>query len=102
MPDASGDCEYIYVDQGYGIDGFQAEDRQPFSDETPTIRDIAFRNISIDTVRGWAIYLCGLPENHLRSIALENITAHAPLGMYKEHADDVKAIRVNIDNENRF
>ena len=89
----------IYVDQAYGVDGFLPEDCQPISDGTPTIRDIAFRNISIDTVKGYAIFLCGLPENHLQNIQLQNIIARAPLKIFEQNADEVSTNEVIIEDD---
>lgn len=80
----------INVDQFYGVDGFQPDESLPVTEGTPVIRDIAFRNINIDTVRGYAVYLCGLPESHLRNIRLEGITASAPYAVSQSNADDVK------------
>ena len=92
----------IYVDQAYGLDSFSADDAQPVTEATPTIRDIAFRNITIDTVRGYAIYLCGLPENHIRNIRLENITACAPHGILSENADAVSMNHVDVDHSTQI
>ena len=86
----------IYVDQFYGVDGASLEACQPLSDETPTIRDIAFRNITLDTVRGYGIYLCGLPENHLRNIGLENVAGRAPHTIYESNADEIVMENVHI------
>ena len=79
----------IYVDQFYGVDGISLNECQPVSDDTPTIRDITFRNITLDTVRGYGIYLCGLPENHLRNIRLENVAGRAPHTIYENNADEI-------------
>lgn len=86
----------IYVDQFYGVDGISLNECQPVYDDTPTIRDITFRNITLDTVRGYGIYLCGLPENHLRNIRLENVAGRAPHTIYESNADEIVMENVHI------
>ncbi len=86
----------IYVDQFYGVDGASLEAYQPVSDDTPAIRDIAFKNITLDTVRGYGIYLCGLPENPLRNIRLENVAGFAPHNIYENNADEIVMENIRI------
>ena len=80
----------IYVDQYYGVDSCLQDEEQPRTDATPTIRDIAFRNITFDTVRGYGIYLCGLPENLLQNIQFENIRGCAPYAIYEKNQRETK------------
>ncbi len=86
----------IYVDQFYGVDGASLEACQPVSDDTPAIRDIAFRNVTLDTVRGYGIYLCGLPENPLRNIQIENVEGYAPHIIYEKNAVEIMMENVHI------
>lgn len=86
----------IYVDQFYGVDSCSLDECRPVSDDTPTIRDLAFRNITFDTVRGYGIYLCGLPENHLRNIRLENVAGRAPYPVLEACADEVVKKNVHV------
>ena len=91
----------IYVDQFYGVDGVSMKESEPVSDGTPAIRDIVFRNITLDTVRGYGIYLRGLPENHLRNIQLENVAGSAPYTIYTKHADEITMENVHISETER-
>jgi len=91
----------IYVDQFYGVDGVSVETSEPVSDGTPAIRDIAFRNITLDTVRGYGIYLCGLPEKHLRNIQLKNVAGSAPFTIFTKHTDEITMENVHISETER-
>lgn len=87
------DCKWyrgaIYVDQFYATDNEALDVVTPeeVSDGTPTIRDITFRNITLETITGNAIYLCGLPERHLENIVLENVKAKGKYGMKVYNVD---------------
>ncbi|MBQ9251684.1 MAG: glycoside hydrolase family 28 protein [Clostridia bacterium] len=87
----------INVDQSYGLDSFTVDELHPVTEGTPSIREIAFRNITIDTATGYAVFLCGLPENHMQQILLENITARAPHGILVENTDAVFLNQVAVD-----
>lgn len=82
----------IYVDQFYGVADPDLYTAQPITDGTALIRNITFRNITIDTVGGNAIYLAGLPERPLENIVFETITA---IGLHGFIATNVRGLRLN-------
>ena len=79
------DCKWfrgaIYVDEFYSHDTFDTEHPEPVDEGTSVIRNILFKNISVETVTGNAVYLVGLPEMPLENICLENVTAKGRYGM---------------------
>lgn len=82
----------LYIDQYYGIPDKEIDLVTPHDvdDGTPEIRNIVFKDITLKTVGGNSIYICGLPENHVKDITLENITATGKKGIIINNADDVK------------
>ena len=69
--------------------------------DTPEVRHLTFRNLSIQTEGGRAIFLCGLPERHLTGIHLENIRAESRQGMAVENTDDlsIRALQLTVAGE---
>jgi polygalacturonase len=47
---------------------------QEVNETTPAIRDISIRNVKADNVKAAAGYFCGLPEQPITKVYLENIT----------------------------
>ena len=84
------------MDQFYGRDGIDIAKPQEVTDETPEIKDIVFRNISLETIAGNAIYLCGLPEKHLNGIVLENVAAIGKYGMKAYNVDGLTQKNVAV------
>jgi exo-poly-alpha-galacturonosidase len=96
------DCRWfrgaIYVDQFYSHETFDADKKEEFNEGTSIIRDVTFRNITLDTITGNAIYLTGLPESPLQNIKLENINA---IGKYGLKANNIKGLvldNVSVDS----
>lgn len=89
----------INVDMCYGLEEGDTgeEESRPVTEGTPSIHDVVFRDITLSTVGGYAIYLRGLPESPLRQIVLDNITAKARKGIYVQNALDVSIHRLQTD-----
>ena len=97
------DCEWfcgaLYVDNFYSHLEFDPHQAEPADDGTPTIRNVLFQNLTLDTVGGNAIYLTGLPESPLQNIRLENITA---IGKYGFIANNIRGLELdNVSVEAR-
>lgn len=75
----------IYVDCFYGEEEYDSEEKRPVGEGTPVIKNISFRNISIETDEGHAVYLTGLPESPLREIKLENVKVRGENGFCAEN-----------------
>lgn len=79
------DCQWfrgaIYIDQYYGHVHFDPNALDPIDQPAAKISNITFRNISLMTTAGTAIYLVGLPESPLEDIRFENVTASGLNGM---------------------
>lgn len=101
------DCKWfrgaINVDMFYSVEDeeINLSAWQRVTEETPELKNLTFRNLSIDTVGGCAIYLCGLPERHLSDIVLENIDARGRRGMVVQNADglEIRSVRLTVTGE---
>ncbi|WP_462413211.1 glycosyl hydrolase family 28 protein [Neobacillus sp. Marseille-QA0830] len=90
------DCEWfrgaIYIDQFYSHREFDPDKAEEVDEGTSILRDISFKNITLETLTGNAIYLTGLPESPLKSIRLENINA---VGKYGFKANNIRGLMLN-------
>lgn len=89
----------LYIDGFYGYKEFDADTKAEISEETPIIDGIYLKDITVNTVAGNAIYLCGLPEMPFKNIYLENITAHGKYGMKVKNIENLQQINVNVTSE---
>lgn len=94
------DCRWfrgaINIDQFYGIESPHVNTAETITEATPTIRDVTFRNIELETVGGNAIYICGLPENPLKGIVLQNVVARGIDGMKIYNTDGLVLDNVSV------
>ena len=86
----------IYADGFYGCAEFDAETPVEVNEETPVVEGIYMKDITVDTISGNAIYLCGLPEMPYRDFYLENITAHGKYGMKVKNIENLQLSNVNV------
>jgi len=52
--------------------------------------------ITVETVAGNAVYLCGLPEMPFKNVYLENVRAHGKYGMKVKNIDNLRLINADI------
>lgn len=94
------DCRWfrgaIYIDQFYSHDKYDPETAEAVNDGTSIIENITFRNIESSTVAGNAVFLMGLPEQHLRNIRMINVKAHGKTGMIASNIDGLVMEDVKI------
>lgn len=68
------DCKWfrgaLMIDQFYSHDSFDIEKEEIVSETTPSIKNIQFENITVDTLATTVVYLVGLPEMPLQNITL--------------------------------
>ncbi|MBP3940016.1 MAG: glycoside hydrolase family 28 protein [Christensenellaceae bacterium] len=88
----------INIDQSYGYDVFDPAEEMPVSEDTPLIENISFKNCSLSTMAGEAIYLCGLPEMPLRNIHLENIKASGKRGLFAHNVDGLTIKNLSLSS----
>ncbi len=95
------DCEWfrggIMVDTFYSHVRFDINEMQEVNDTTPVVDGIYFKDCTVETVGGSAIYLCGLPEMPLGLIHLENIRAKGKKAMFT--ANTTKLVLKNVEVE---
>lgn len=98
-----GDTKYfrgaLYVDGFYGAEKFDPDEPCPVDEGTPVVEDIYFKNISLKTVAGNAVYICGLPESHFKNICLENVKARGKYGMKTKNIDGLRLVNTDIRGE---
>lgn len=87
------DCRWfrgaIYIDQFYSHEEYDPNAPQPIDEGTPIIRNIVLRDVESETIAGNAIFLQGLPEQHLDGVIMENVRAKGLTGLTVANADGV-------------
>lgn len=89
----------LYADGFYGEEEFDADTPVETDEGTPVVDGIYFKNITIDTAAGNAVYLCGLPESPFKNVRLENIRAHGRYGMKIKNIDNLQELNVNVTSD---
>lgn len=89
----------LYLDGFYSHETFDPEAEEPVDESTPIIENITFENITLSTVEGHAVYLCGLPERHFQNIRMKNVKAHGPHGLYVKNLDGFEMEDCEITGE---
>ncbi len=90
----------IYIDAFYGDEVFDADAPAEVNEGTPVVDGIYFKDITVDTTAGNAIYMCGLPEAHFKNIYLENVKARGKRGMKVKNIDNLQTINVDVKGYN--
>lgn len=90
----------IYADGFYGDEDFDADTVVEVNDGTPVVDGIYFKDITVDTVAGNAIYLCGLPEMPFKNIYFENVRARGKYGMKVKNIDNLQLINTDVTSDN--
>lgn len=76
----SMDC---YYDKEYTTPKQDAANPADSTSSTPNFRNIVLRNIkTTDTSSGYAIFLYGRPESHIKNVTLDNVQISATKGIY--------------------
>lgn len=90
----------IYIDGFYGYKEFDADAPTEVNEGTPVVDGIYFKDITVDTTAGNAIYMCGLPEMHFKNIYLENVKAYGKYEMKVKNIDNLQQINVDVKEDN--
>jgi len=95
------DCQWfrgaLYVDTFYGHKDFDPHKSEPKDEGTPSIRNVLFENITLETIGGNAIYLTGLPESPLEDIRLVNVRAVGKYGFVANNIRGLVLDHVTVD-----
>lgn len=89
----------LYIDGFYGEAEFDADTPIAVDETTPVIEDIYFKNITVKTISGNAVYFYGLPERHYRNIHMENVRAHGKYGMKVKNIDNLEMVNVQVTSD---
>lgn len=77
----------ICIDQFYGDEMPDFDTGYEQGDGTSSIEDVKIENVTIDMTKRYGIYMCGLPENHIRNIVLKNISIRGGEGCFMKNVD---------------
>ncbi len=98
--DEYGDTKWfrgaLYIDGFYGVDNPNTDAADIIDDGTPEVDGIYFKDITVYTTAGNAIYICGLPERPFRNIFLENVKARGKHGMIVKNVENFHKVNVDV------
>lgn len=77
----------LCIDQFYGTSAPDVDTEEPVDEGTAEIRDVRIKNISMEVTNRPAIYLCGLPENHVKNVTLSNVQVKGGEGIFVKNVD---------------
>lgn len=86
----------INIDQSYGEENFDRVHPEKITEDTPYIGNITITNLFCSSPYGKPIYICGLPEQHIRHVTLKNIVAEGADGCIIANADDICMENVSV------
>lgn len=89
----------IYIDGFYGEKEFEPELPAEVNEGTPMVDGIYFKDISVETIAGNAVYMCGLPERPFANICLENVQAHGKHGIKTKNIEGLQMVNVNVTGD---
>lgn len=89
----------LYADAYYGKEEFDADTRIDPSPGATWVNNVYMKNITIDTIAGNAIYLCGSPEVPFHNFYLENITVHRNRGMFVKNVEHLEMVNVKFASD---
>lgn len=89
----------IYIDGFYGENEYDPDTPIEVDETTPVIEDIYFKDITVETIAGHAVYLCGLPESHFKNIYLENVKAHGEYALKVKNIDNLQLVNTEITGD---
>ncbi|MDO5398867.1 MAG: glycoside hydrolase family 28 protein [bacterium] len=92
----------IYADGFYGDIEFDADTPVKIDEGTPVVDGVYFKDITVDTSAGNAVYLYGLPELPFKNIYLENVRAHGKYGMKVKNIDNLQLINTEVTSDEDF
>ncbi len=87
------DCKWfrgaLYIDNYYGLDVNDYNRPEEAGSGTPFFRNLVFRDVTSETVGGNGIFICGLPEQHIKHVVLKNFHMKAKCGIVLHNVDDL-------------
>lgn len=89
----------LYADGFYGEAEFDPDKKEKINEGTPVVDGVYMKNITVDTIAGNAVYLCGLPEMPYRNFHLENITARGKYSMKVKNIENLEMVNVNVTGD---
>ena len=87
----------LCIDQFYGDDSVDAKTKLSVDKGTSTIKDISIRNVVMDVNSRKTLYMCGLPENPVNNVLLENVSATGGEGAYIKNIKKLKMVNCDFN-----
>lgn len=84
----------LCIDQFYGDQVVDADTKLTVDGGTSTIKDVLIKNVFMDVTNRPSIYLCGLPENHVKNVTLSNVKIKGGNGFFIKNVDGLKMCNV--------
>lgn len=84
----------LCMDQFYGDQEIDMDTKATVDEGTSTIQNILVKNISMEVTNRPSIYLCGLPENHIKNVTLSNIKIKGGDGFFIKNVDGLNLYNV--------
>lgn len=75
---------------------FDPDKAVAINEHTTEVEVIYIKDVTVETIGGNAIYMCGLPEPPFKNIYLENVKAHGKYGMKVKNIGNLQLIDVNV------
>lgn len=88
----------IYADGFYGLDEFDPDAVAEINERTPEVDGLYFKDITLETIAGNAVYLYGLPEKPFKNVYMENVTARGKYGMKTKNIENLQLINVDVSD----
>ena len=88
----------ICIDQFYGDANPDVYSLVKTGDGTSRIKNISFEDVTVDTIGGRSIYLCGMPESPLEDIRFRNVHATGTKGLAVHNVKDLDTRGLTVEN----
>ena len=89
----------LCIDQFYGDQTIDMDTKSVVYEGTSTIKNILVKNVSMEVTNRPSIYLCGLPENHIKNVTLSNIKIKGGDGFFIKNVDELNLYNVESSRE---
>lgn len=79
----------ICIDQFYGEDTNDFDTKRKKDKGTSTIENVRIHNVIMKMTNRYSIYICGLPENHIKNVEIKNVDIEGGDGYFVKNIDDL-------------
>ncbi len=80
----------LCIDQFYGDQEVDTGTKLAIDSGTSEIRDILIKNVAMNVTNRPSIYMCGLPENHIKNVVLSHVKIKGGNGFFVKNVDGLQ------------